>query len=205
MKRLSLPITKPTLDEKMQERDKILVAVLGLDQPGIVAASAETLGRLDCHIEELTQSTLAEQYAAILVANKPAELKSENIKLELEGAFHAKKFHLSVTIRDFEEPADDMHFGMGQPFVLSVWGPDRNDIVATFSRICAEQRINVTSLRAFPIENDESLQVFEITVPDSVDTRSLQRIMSERARSMGLHLNMQHRAIFEEIHRVQIA
>ncbi len=189
----------------MQERDKILVAVLGLDQPGIVAASAETLGRLDCYIEELTQSTLAEQYAAILVAHKPEELKSEHIKQELESAFHAKKFHLSVIIRDFETPADDMHFGEGQPFVLSVWGPGRADVVATFSRICAEQRINVTSLRAFPIENDESLQVFEITVPDSVDTRSLQRIMSERARSMGLHLNMQHRAIFEEIHRVQIA
>ena len=80
----------------------------------------------------------------------------------------------------------------------------RNDIIATFARIFAEQRINVEGLKAFRIEDDQSLQVFEVVIPEQVDTRSLHRIMGERAKRMGLRLSMQHAAIFEAIHRVRV-
>ncbi len=189
---------------KMEHKDSILVAVLGLDQPGIVASTAETLTRLDCNIEQMNQTTLRQQFAAFYLVNKPEGLKNENIELELKTAYAAKKFHLTVTIRDFEKPLEGMDFEDGQPFVVSVWGPDRNDIIATFARICAEHQINVESLRAFRIEEGQSLQVFEVRVPDEVDTRILHRIMGERAKAMGLRLNMQHRAIFEAIHRVRV-
>ena len=73
-----------------------------------------------------------------------------------------------------------------------------------FARIFAEQRINVEGLKAFRIEDDQSLQVFEVVIPEQVDTRSLHRIMGERAKRMGLRLSMQHAAIFEAIHRVRV-
>ena len=59
-------------------------------------------------------------------------------------------------------------------------------------------------LKAFRIEDDQSLQVFEVVIPEQVDTRSLHRIMGERAKRMGLRLSMQHAAIFEAIHRVRV-
>ena len=133
----------------------ILVAVIGLDQPGVVAATAETLTRLDCNIEQMTQTTLRHQFTSIYLVNKPEGLDNDNIVLELRTAFQAKKFHLSVSIRDYEEPKASQVIE-GEPFVISVWGPDRNDIIGTFARICAEQSINVESLKAFRIENDQS-------------------------------------------------
>ena len=139
----------------MKTKD-ILVSIIGLDEPGIVAATAETLTRLGCNIEQMTQTTLRDQFTA------------------------------------------------GEPFIVSIWGHDRNDIIATFARIFAEQRINVEGLKAFRIEDDQSLQVFEVVIPEQVDTRSLHRIMGERAKRMGLRLSMQHAAIFEAIHRVRV-
>ena len=180
----------------------ILVAVIGLDQPGVVAATAETLTRLGCNIEQMSQTTLRHQFSSIFLVNKPEELENKHIELELQTAYRAKKFHLSLTIRDFEQPDGRTDYE-GEPFVISVWGPDRNDIITTFARIMAEQRLNVESLRAFRIEDGQSLQVFEVTVPKSVDTRSLRLTMGERAKTMGLHLNMQHSEIFEAIHRVR--
>ena len=59
-------------------------------------------------------------------------------------------------------------------------------------------------MKAFRIENDQSLQVFEVVVPVTVDTRALHRVMGERAKAMGLRMNMQHAAIFEAIHRVRV-
>ena len=48
------------------------------------------------------------------------------------------------------------------------------------------------------------MQVFEVSIPVSIDTRSLHKVLLERAKSMQLHLTMQHRAIFEAVHRVAI-
>ena len=112
------------------------------------------------------------------------------------------KFHLTVSIRDVETAEGKA--AAGEPFIVSIWGHDRNDIIATFARIFAEQRINVEGLKAFRIEDDQSLQVFEVVIPEQVDTRSLHRIMGERAKRMGLRLSMQHAAIFEAIHRVRV-
>ena len=174
----------------MKTKD-ILVSIIGLDEPGIVAATAETLTRLGCNIEQMTQTTL-----------KPEDIENKNIRLEIQTAYDAKKFHLTVSIRDVETAEGKA--AAGEPFIVSIWGHDRNDIIATFARIFAEQRINVEGLKAFRIEDDQSLQVFEVVIPEQVDTRSLHRIMGERAKRMGLRLSMQHAAIFEAIHRVRV-
>ena len=176
----------------MKTKD-ILVSIIGLDEPGIVAATAETLTRLGCNIEQMTQTTLRDQFTAVYLVNKPEDIENKNIRLEIQTAYDAKKFHLTVSIRDVETAEG-----------VSIWGHDRNDIIATFARIFAEQRINVEGLKAFRIEDDQSLQVFEVVIPEQVDTRSLHRIMGERAKRMGLRLSMQHAAIFEAIHRVRV-
>ena len=88
--------------------------------------------------------------------------------------------------------------------MISVYGPDRIDIVGTFAHIFGEHRINIDALRAFPLAEGSSMQVFEVAIPKELDTRSLHRVMLERAKAMGLSLTMQHRDIFEAIHRVEI-
>lgn len=58
--------------------------------------------------------------------------------------------------------------------------------------------------RLFGSRTIRAFQVFEVVIPEQVDTRSLHRIMGERAKRMGLRLSMQHAAIFEAIHRVRV-
>ena len=139
----------------MKTKD-ILVSIIGLDEPGIVAATAETLTRLGCNIEQMTQTTLRDQFTAVYLVNKPEDIENKNIRLEIQTAYDAKKFHLTVSIRDVETAEGKA--AAGEPFIVSIWGHDRNDIIATFARIFAEQRINVEGLKAFRIEDDQSLQ-----------------------------------------------
>lgn len=186
----------------MQNQNRVIVAVIGLDQPGVIACVSSVMTRLGCNIEELTQTTLHQQFACITLAIKPAELSNEQLNAEIERAIAAKQMHLTVVTRDFEEPPQEKF--ETEPFVVSVYGPDRNDIVGTFSHIFGEQQINVEALRAFPIGEGASMQVFEVSIPKDLDTRSLHRVMLERAKAMGLNLTMQHRDIFEAVHRVNI-
>ena len=187
----------------MLDKDSIVVAVIGHDQPGVIATATATMTRLGCNVEEMTQSILRHQFASIFLVNKPEGLSNENIELEMMTAFKAKKFRLSLVISDFEEQ-NAPQLSEGEPFVVSIWGKDRNDIIAVFSNICAEQGINIEALRAFRIEEGQSLQVLEVRIPAGVDTRSLKIVMAERAHTMGLSLNVQQANIFEAIHRVRV-
>lgn len=182
--------------------NSVVVAVIGLDQPGVIACVSSVMTRLGCNIEEMTQSTLHQQFAGIYLVNKPTELSNEKLNGEIERAIHAKKMKLTVVTRDYEVHAEEV--GTTEPFVVSVYGPDRNDIVGTFAHMFGEQKINIEALRAFPIGEGASMQVFEVSIPSDLDTRSLHRVMLERAKSMGLNLTMQHRDIFEAVHRVTI-
>lgn len=180
----------------------VVVAVIGMDQPGVIACVSSVMTRLGCNIVEMTQSTLRDQFAGIYLVRKPAELTNDVLNTEIEKAVNAKRMKLTVVTRDFEEPAGDPV--PSEPFVISVYGPDRNDIVGTFAHIFGEHRINIDALRAFPLAKGSSMQVFEVAIPKELDTRSLHRVMLERAKAMGLSLTMQHRDIFEAIHRVEI-
>ena len=183
--------------------NRVVVAVIGLDQPGVVACVSQVFTKLGCNIQEMTQTALQNQFAGIYIVNKPSELSNEALQDELTKATAAKKLLLTIVARDYEQAKA----GQGEetePFVISVYGEDRNDIVGTFARIFGAQNINIDSLRAFALGGNESMQVFEVSIPVSIDTRSLHKVLLERAKEMQLHLTMQHRAIFEAVHRVAI-
>jgi glycine cleavage system transcriptional repressor len=183
--------------------NRVVVAVIGLDQPGVVACVSQVFTKLGCNIREMTQTALQNQFAGIYIVNKPAELTNEALQEELSKATAAKRLRLTVVARDYEQ-AKAGQSEEAEPFVISVYGEDRNDIVGTFARIFGAQSINIDSLRAFALGENESMQVFEVSIPVSIDTRSLHKVLLERAKAMQLHLTMQHRAIFEAVHRVAI-
>ncbi len=186
-----------------QNGSSALVAVIGLDQPGIVATVSSAFTRLGCNIEEMTQSTLHGQFSSIFLVNKPEGVDNTALEFEVMRGLEAKKLHLSVVIRDYEELPEGAA-PESDPYVISIWGKDGNDIVSTFSRIMGEQRVNIRDLRAKPLSSTESVQIFEADVPKTVDPRALHRVMAERARSMGLTLTMQHRRIFDAMHHVEV-
>ena len=181
----------------------VVVAVIGLDMPGIVAAVTSALAENDCRVEEISQVTLKGQFALIGIVKKPAALTNETLEAFLRERIAEKKLRQSVLVRDFQSP-DQKREAAGEPYVVSIWGEDRGDITATFAKIFASEGINIESLRALPLENGESLQFFEVLMPLSVDRRALNAVLRERARACGLRCNIQHRDIFEATHRVQV-
>lgn len=182
---------------------KIVVSVIGLDSPGVVYTVSSTLSTLECNIEEVSQTILKNQFAAIFVANKPASLDNEIIHTSLSDAIEKRGMHLSVTIRDFEQ-GDDRTAIESEPFVVTVDGEDRFEIISAFSKIFADQQVNIENLKALmPEDERRALLVFEIALPMEIDRNALRRTLKDKARTLGLQLSMQHRDIFEALHRVQ--
>ncbi len=181
---------------------KIVVSVIGLDCPGVVYAVSSTLSALECNIEEVSQTILKSQFAAIFVATRPDDLDNETILRILSGTVEEKRMHLTITIRDFEDGCV-FKSEQSEPFVVTVDGKDQLEIISSISRIFAEHRVNIENLKAImPKGEERALLVFEIALPLSIDRTALRKTLQDRARSMGLRLSMQHRDIFEAVHRV---
>ena len=88
---------------------------------------------------------------------------------------------------------------------MTVDGEDRFEIIAAFSKIFADQKVNIENLKALMPEEEKrpTCWVFEISLPMEIDRNALRRTLKDKARTLGLQLSMQHRDIFEALHRVQ--
>lgn len=189
---------------------KIAVSILGIDCPGVVYLVSSTLSALECNIEEISQTILKGQFAAIFIAEKPDSLTEDTVHSRLVKAIDARDMSLSVIVRSLDEEAV-YHGEPGEPFVITVDGGGGLNVVASFTRIFAESKVNIENMKALvpdlpegqPDAKLRAVQVFEVSLPLSIDRTALRRTLEDMARDMGLRVSMQHRDIFEAVHRVK--
>ena len=193
----------------------IAVSILGPDRPGVVHLVSATLSGLRCNIGEISQTILQGQFAAIFIADMPDDVSQDKVHSTLVKAIAARDMSLSVIVRPLREDDGEAPFdgGPSEPFVITVDGEDRLDMVSAFTRIFAEHKVNIENMKAVMPDAPESepaaaparraLLMFEVALPLSLDRSAFRRTLEDKARGMGLRVSMQHRDIFEALHRVE--
>lgn len=183
--------------------NSVVISVIGLDSPGVVSVVAQSLSAMKCNVEAVTQTILQGQFAAIFVATLPDDLDMETARKTIADGIEQKNMHLTVNIREFEQGEHPTHIE-SEPFVVTVTGPDRTDILSTISFIFAAQNVNIENLTAMLPEDNfgQCLLVFEIALPFTVDRSAFRRTLLAKGEELGLQVSIQHRDIFEALHRV---
>ena len=181
---------------------KFTASFLGRDCPGVVASVSRILEESGCNIEEVTQTILSGEFAAIFVVAAP-EADAESLRVKLNAGLEAAKVDLSVLVR----PAIKGQWGTDlhcEPFVVTADGPDKPGLIAAMSRVFARHGVNIESLKAILGEGgtNRALFVFEVMVPNSVDMGRLRRELDCEGQKRDLRVSAQHRDIFEAVHRV---
>lgn len=182
---------------------KTVLAAVGADQPGVVATLCSVLTETSCNIAQMTQSNLSHQFASLFIIEKPEALPNATLQEKLQRACHEAGLKITVNVYDMNESQKDSTQA-AEPFVISIFGGDRNDIIGTFAKIFGNHNINIEDLRALQAGHSDFMTVYEVLIPVSTDIKALHKTLIAQAQSMGLQLTLQHRNIFEAIHRVQI-
>lgn len=182
--------------------NKIIVSVIGHDRPGIIAAVSDVLFRNGCNIEDVSQSSLQTEFAGTFIATHPISLAAE----ELIGRLRERldPMGLSVLLREVE-PGGVWEPPPSEPFVITTMGPDRPGLVAGITDLLFRFGINISNLKAVFRGGDnphENTMIYEVDIPVSVDQNVFREALYERGRSLNLDVSLQHREIFEAIHRV---
>lgn len=185
--------------------NRIVISVIGRDCPGVVYAITSALAKEKCNVEQLSQTILKGQFASIVIISAPEGVTEEQVQRVVSLSLEARNMDLTVSARYFETETFDSGEDT-EPFVVTVNGSDQAEIIAMFSGIFAEQKVNIESLKAIrmPDESNECVLVFEIALPMSINRNAFRQMLQAKARSVGLSISIQHENIFEAIHRVPI-
>jgi len=181
---------------------KIIVTVLGWDRPGIVAAVARTLYDFGCNIEDISQTILQTEFAAIFIAAMPDETKREELRAGLEDRLHP--MGLEVHLKDLRAVEAETPLE-AEPFVITTIGPDRQGLVSGVTELLAEFKINIAQLKAAFRGGDDpyrNIMIYEIDIPSAVDRQAFRDGLYQRGRELGIEVSLQHRDIFEQIYRI---
>ncbi|MDR1204137.1 MAG: ACT domain-containing protein [Peptococcaceae bacterium] len=86
--------------------------------------------------------------------------------------------------------------------VVTVTGMDKIGIMAAVSTVLAERQVNIldvsqTILRGF----FSMVMVVDISMAN-VDLRTLQTLLADKGREIGMQINAQHEDVFRFMHRV---
>ena len=181
---------------------KTVVFVLGPDRPGIIAEVSRVLFELGCNLEDVNQSSLQSQFVGIFIASLGGLAREQDLlralreRLEPQGLF----VHLRPVDQGEERPRV-----ASEPYVITTIGPDRAGLVAGITGLLARYGANITNLKAVSRserERQEYVMFYEVDVPADTDWQAFRSALLARAGELGLEANLQHREIFEQVHRI---
>jgi glycine cleavage system transcriptional repressor len=181
---------------------KIVVSVLGYDRPGIVASISQVLFENRCNIEDVNQTILQTEFAGFFIASIPEELQEENLLSALEKSLGPT--NLSVFVKPIH-PVSGWTAPESAPFVLTTRGPDRLGLVVGITEVMVQFKINIANLKAVfrggedPLRN---IMIYEVDIPMETDQVAFRQALQQRAGDLGLEISLQHRDIFEAVHRI---
>ncbi|MBN2033489.1 MAG: ACT domain-containing protein [Deltaproteobacteria bacterium] len=183
--------------------NKAIISILGRDRPGIVAAVARTLTEHMCNIENVTQTMLQNEFAGIFIVTMPEGMSAADLHGRMVSSLSALELH--VYSKPCEGGDEDCATEKLEPFVITTKGPDRKGLVAGISEEIARHGVNITNLQAvFKGGNDpgENIMIYEVDLPATFDVRTFTRDLRAKAEALSLEISIQHRNIFEALHRV---
>ena len=183
--------------------NKVILSILGRDRPGIVAAVSRALFEQNCNIENVSQTMLQNEFAGIFIASMPKGMTHETLHQGLTAKLSVLGLH--VYAKPCEAPSFDDACKQCERFIITTKGPDRKGLVADMSGIIARFGVNITNMQAVFKGGDDpsdNLMIYEVDVPLAIDQQALTRELRAKAEALHLDISIQHRNIFETLHRI---
>jgi glycine cleavage system transcriptional repressor len=182
---------------------KFIISVIGRDRPGIIAAVTKVLFDQELNIEDVSQTILQNQFSGIFIASGPETISYSSLQQALKSS--TVHFDLHFYARDMGSNTVEWTACDCESFVITTRGPDRKGLVAQVTALLAAHNVNVVQLQAAFRGGDEpgkNVMIYEVDIPGDVDLPKLRQSLNEKANTLELEINIQHKNIFEAINRI---
>jgi glycine cleavage system transcriptional repressor len=180
-----------------------VLSVIGQDRPGIVARVSALLDSFGCSIEDISQTILKSEFAAIFIFTNPREEDLGAVQAALDEKLGP--LELACRVKATAPVCAGCKIKETDPFVVTSFGRDRPGQVAGISRVMERFGCNISNLKGVnrsELGPGEVVMIFEIDAPKGMDIPAFRTALAEKTRDLDLTCSVQHREIFESINRV---
>jgi glycine cleavage system transcriptional repressor len=172
--------------------DFVVLTAVGRDQPGIVAAVSDLLWQAGCNIEDASMTLLRGEFAILLIARRPAELSTEALAARLRSL--ESRSGLQITVKELSAQESEPQAPTERPYVLHVYGKDRQGIVSQISSLLAACGVNITDVNTRVLTASTPpvyVMMLEIDLPPAADEAELRAALAETAAGLGVDVSLQ--------------
>jgi len=165
----------------------IVLTIMADDQPGIIQTVSSTLHKHGGSWTQSSMSSLAGQFAGILLASVPSE-NSTACRKELHG-LESQGLRVIARICDQTAESEASH-----EYTLDLLGNDRPGIVHEITKVLANHNVNVKSLEtvveAASMGGGEIFKTkAELLVPESADIDALEDDVENLANDLMVNIS----------------
>jgi glycine cleavage system transcriptional repressor len=148
------------------------VTIVGVDQPGNLAAVAGALVERGCNIEDSEMAVLRGHSAMMLVVSDPPASEPDSLEsLEVHLAKAVVDRGLNVTVHPIDPIAPDPRPD-AQPWSVAIHGADRPGILFEVTRLLGKTNVNITGVK-MRVHGDprrpHNTMALQVSVPAGVD------------------------------------
>ena len=167
----------------------IVLTVIANDQPGIIATVSKTLKKYDGNWTQSSMSSLAGQFAGILLASVPEE-KTDACLAELHG-LESRGLRIIAHVSGVENESGKSH-----DYVLELVGNDRSGIVHDITRVLASHKASVvefeSSVEAASMGGGELFRARAyLSIPKNSDIFALENELEDIANDLMVEISFE--------------
>ena len=168
-----------------------MLTAFGQDRPGIVAAVAEGLYKLQCNIEDTCMTRLREEFTMMVLLRLPTGLSPDTLADQMRSS--TEPLQLTVLCREVPAPGAAVQDSPDVPtYMLSVYGADRPGIVAKVTRVVADHDGNITDVNTRVIGSSQKpiyVMLLEIRLPSQQDPSRLETALEALKPELGVDIS----------------
>lgn len=172
-----------------------IINVQGLDRPGLVAGFSEILAKANVNILDVDQTVIRKLFAMFMIAdftnsNKEFKMVKEDLfkkAKELEMKISVEPYIFDESLRRKEERS---------LILLTIVGKDRPGIVARFSKICADNNVNIERTRMIARGETIALEMLVNVEGLKIDFDNFKNLLHRAGLDLNLSVVIQKQNIY---------
>ncbi|WP_456385807.1 glycine cleavage system protein R [Desulfolithobacter sp.] len=187
-----------------QTRKEYVISIMARDRVGIIADVSGAISYMGGDLADMRQQVLRGYFTMILHASFPADTDEATILDKLSRLDDPEFGSLAVQLQEVRTvPVDETAPSLENSYVLTAEGEDRIGFVATVSKFCADNEINILDLST-TVAEDRYIMILFVDLSRCASIDELRRRLDHFAQETDLNMVLQHYDIFKATNEIKI-
>ena len=185
-----------------RNRKKYIISITSTDRVGIIHDVASAISCINGDLADMQQQVLRGYFTMILYASFPEDVTLEEIRNKITAA-GTDQTPLEVLIKEVPDPESALPFSEKNRYVLTADGADRIGFVATVTKFCKDNGINILDLTT-TVSGDRYVMILFVDLSASASIAEVSDKLDRFADETDLNMMLQHNDIFTATNEIKI-